>query len=137
MLGRKTVEPATTWRESLFLEIRGRSNRQNGFLRYFRLAFFEFSLAKIGRLGGIGPDGHFCFLDEIAPALVVAGGTLRLLKLFQRGFCLLLAADDCHHSAGPIGSDVVQNNGVRSTGVFAGQKESMGNWFENRSIKPE
>ncbi len=111
--------------ESLLLRIRGRANWQIGFLRCFRLASFEFSLAKIGRFRRIGSNGQISFLDEVAPALVIAGRTLRLLKLFQGGFCLLLAAHDRHHSTRPISSDVVQDDHVGSAGVFACQKESI------------
>ena len=111
--------------ESLFLRIREGANWHGGFLRYFRLASFEFSLAKIGRFGWIGSNGQISFLDEVAPALVVAGRTLRLLKLFQGRFCFIFSPDNRHHSTRPISSDVVQDDHVGSTGVFACQMESI------------
>jgi hypothetical protein len=56
---------------------------------------------------------------------VVVDGTLRFLKSLQSGFGLLLPADNRDHSGRPVGSDVVQDDGVGGVVVVACQKKSM------------
>ncbi len=93
--------------------------------RGFGLAQFEFVLAEFCRLGGIGPRGYRGFLEEVAPAFMVVAGTLRFLESLQCGFRLLLPANDRDHPRRPVGSDVVQDDGVRSVVVVACQKKSI------------
>jgi hypothetical protein len=56
---------------------------------------------------------------------MVVAGALRFLESLQRGFRLLFPANDCDHSGRPVGSDVVQDDGVRSVVVVACQKKSI------------
>jgi len=93
--------------------------------RGLRLSAFQLSLPKFGGFRGFGPRGYGGFLEEIPPALMVVGGTLRFLERFQRGFRLLLPANDRDHSGRTVGSDVVQDDGVRSVVVVACQKDSI------------
>jgi hypothetical protein len=93
--------------------------------RGFGLAQFEFVLAEFCGFRGIGTGGYGGFLEEVPPAFMVVDGTLRFLKSLECGFRLLLPADDRDHSGRPVGSDVVQDDGVRSVVVVACQKDSI------------
>jgi hypothetical protein len=96
-----------------------------GVWRGFGLAQFEFVLAEFCSLRRIGPGGYGGFLEEVAPAFVVVDGALRFLVRLECGLRLLLPADDCDHSGRPVGSDVVQDDGVRGVVIVACQKESI------------
>jgi hypothetical protein len=104
--------------------------------RGFGLAQFEFVLAEFCGFCGIGPGGYGGFLEEVPPAFVVVAGTLRFLESLQSGFRLLLAADDRDHSGRPVGSDVVQDDGVRGVVIVACQKKSIGDGV-NRLSPPD
>ena len=52
-------------------------------------------------------------------------GTLRFLVSLECGFRLLLPADDRDYSGRPVGSDVVQDDGVRGVVIVACQKKSI------------
>jgi hypothetical protein len=93
--------------------------------RSLRLSPFQLSLPKFSGFRGIGSSGHGGFLEEVAPALMVVAGTLRFLERFECGFRLLLPANDRDHSGRPVGSDVVQDDGVRGVVVVACQKKSV------------
>ena len=48
-----------------------------------------------------------------------------LFELFQCGLCVLLAPDDGDDAVGPVGPDVVANDGVGSAKLVACQRESI------------
>ena len=78
-----------------------------------------------GGFGGIGSRFHFSFFDEVAPALVMIRWALKLLKILQSSFGVLLAADDFDDSGGPISPDVMTNDGVGTVGVGVCQEMSL------------
>jgi len=83
------------------------------FLGFFGFAEFEAGLARARGLGGIHAGFEFSLLEEVAPAFVAVGGTLSLFEILQREFRFLLAADNSDDSGRIVGSDVMQNDGVR------------------------
>lgn len=93
--------------------------------RGLRFSPFELSLPKFRGFRGIGPGGYGGFFEEVPPAFMVVTGTLRFLESLHSGFSLLLPADNRDHSGRPVGSDVVQDEGVRGVVIVACQKKSI------------
>jgi hypothetical protein len=94
-------------------------------LQGLRFPHFQFRLALLGRLYGIGPRLHLAFLNEVAPAIVPIRGLLRIFKLLQFRFCIMPALDNSKHSGRPECSNVMPDDGVGRREVVACQIESI------------
>lgn len=73
----------------------------------------------------ICPSFKVGFIDEVAPALMAVRGVLTVLKLLQFCLCVVLATDDSNHSGGPVGTDVIADDGVGRCEIVAFQRESV------------
>lgn len=89
-----------------------RKARRLRILQSFQFSTFQFGLAVLGGFGGIDSGSQAAFLKEVAPSLMAIRGVLGLLQIPQLVFGAVLATDNCHHSVGSVGPNVIANDGV-------------------------
>ena len=109
--------------------------RQEALVLYrLGLASFQFRLAKLGGLFGVGAGFEFGLFAEITPASLTLFHALAALVLLGSGFRVLFALDDGRDSTRFIGADVVADNRVGSSEFFAGQTDSSVPWIEGSTL---
>jgi hypothetical protein len=86
--------------------------------------YFQLCLAEIGRFGGIGSGLDAAPFDKVSPAFVVIGRILGFLEVKQTRLGVLFSPDNYNHSVGPVGADVMPDDGVGCVEFVACQRES-------------
>jgi hypothetical protein len=88
----------------------------------------------MGSLCGLRARLEFRFFQEVAPAFMVIGGALGLLKFLYGRLCVLLAPDDLDNAGRAVGPHVVPDDRVRRAKIVACQRESIRSFGEKRLL---